>query len=323
LKKKHFIAGICGLILSLMIIYFSPVSVYLSSVRMQESIPVFSDQTQLRAQISREAPLHEFKPIDARNDRIWRLIPGMDGQVVNQAKTLQKTVMQKSKSIQWVYQSVKPTVNLSDLGLGPIYRGNEQQKAVALMVNVAWGTEHLSKMLEICKQEQVLVTFFVDGSWLNKHRQEGLMLEKAGHEIGNHGYTHPLMSQVTEDRMAREIGRTEEVIKQVYRHPSRWFAPPAGDYNAKVIRVADQFYLGTILWTVDTIDWRKSTTPTSMVQKISSQVEAGNLILMHPTDRTVIALPGIIKAIKQKGLALTTVSDLLSTKRINPLRLHN
>ncbi len=317
---KKYYSGLIALIFSIFIITSSPVSSYLANVQTHNALPVFDNSTDLKAKIRRESVQHEIKPINARNDSIWKLVPGLDGQIVNQEKTLQQTIKQDAQQIKWVYQPIKPKVNLSDLGLGPIYRGNEQKTAVALMINVAWGTEYLSKMLDIFKREHVHVTFFLDGTWLNNHWAEGLKLVQDGHEIGNHGYNHPLMSQVTEDRMVEEIGKTEAVIKKVYHHPSKWFAPPAGDFNERVVRVADKFQLGTVLWTLDTIDWRKTTTAASMVQKIETKVGPGNLILMHPTDRTVQALPGIIKAIKQKGYRLITVSELLSTKRITPLR---
>jgi probable sporulation protein (polysaccharide deacetylase family) len=323
-KKNYYIASILTLIIVTIICYHSPVFVYISALRNQTATPVFlSDDVGLKAKIDKEASSHESAPINARNDRVWKLIPGLDGLIVDKEKTFEKTKQLHSKQIQWVYKTVKPVIDLKDLGTGPIYRGNEQKKAVALMVNVAWGTEYLPEMLKIFQKENIKVTFFLDGTWLNDHRKEGLALEKAGHEIGNHGYTHRMMSQVTVDRMQREIGRTEEVIKQVFHHPSKWFAPPAGDYNTKVVQIANEFRLGTVLWTLDTIDWRKTTSSSSMIQKVSTKVEPGNLILMHPTDRTVKALPGIIHAIKQKNLVLTTVSEVLSTKRMNPpLRVH-
>jgi probable sporulation protein (polysaccharide deacetylase family) len=311
--------GIIALSISYIIYSSSPVSLYISSIQNQSAIPVFlSNDVELQTKINQETPKHEVSPINARNDHVWKLIPGLDGIVVDKEKTFEKTKKMHVNEIQWVYKTVKPNIDLKDLGTGPIYRGNEQKKAVALMVNVAWGTEYLPQMLKIFQEENIKVTFFLDGSWLNSHHKEGLALEKAGHEIGNHGYTHQMMSRVPVDRMQREIGRTEEVIKRVFHHPSKWFAPPSGDFNNKVVQVANDYHLGTVLWTLDTIDWRKTTSSSSMVQKIGSKVEPGNLILMHPTDRTVKALPDIIHAIKQKDLALTTVSEVLSTKRITP-----
>lgn len=318
MKKINYAIGIMALSISYIICSTSPVSLYIASIQNQSTIPVFlTSNVELQAKINQEAPKHERAPVNARNDRVWKLIPGLDGIAVDKEKTLEKTKKMHSNKIQWVYKSIKPSVDIKDLGPGPIYRGNEQQKAVALMVNVAWGTEYLPQMLKIFQQEKIKVTFFLDGTWLNSHRKEGLALKQAGHEIGNHGYTHQMMSQVSVDRMQKEIGRTEEVIKQVYHHPSRWFAPPSGDFNHKVVQTASNYRLGTVLWTLDTIDWRKTTSSSSMVQKISSKVEPGNLILMHPTDRTVKALPGMIEAIKEKKLALGTVSEVLSTQRIN------
>lgn len=318
LKKNYYIVGVLTLFMVTIICYNSPVLVYISALRNQTATPAFlSDDVELKAKIDKEASSHETTPINPRNDRVWKLIPGLDGIAVDKEKTFKKTKKMHSNEIQWVYKTIKPSVDIKDLGAGPIYRGNEQQKAVALMVNVAWGTEYLPQMLKIFQQEKIKVTFFLDGTWLNSHRKEGLALEQAGHEIGNHGYTHQMMSQVSVDRMQKEIGRTEEVIKQVYHHPSRWFAPPSGDFNNKVVQTASNYHLGTVLWTLDTIDWRKTTSSSSMVQKISTKVEPGNLILMHPTDRTVKALPGMIEAIKEKKLALGTVSEVLSTQRIN------
>jgi probable sporulation protein (polysaccharide deacetylase family) len=318
LKKNVYFVVIFAVIVSTFICYSSLISQYVSSIRSQTATPVFlTNDMELQAKINREASKQEIAPINPRNDRVWKLVPGLDGIAVDKQKTFEKTKHTHSKEIQWVYKSIKPTLDIKDLGIGPIYRGNEQQKAVALMINVAWGTEYLPEMLKIFQQEKIKVTFFLDGTWLNDHRREGLALEKAGHEIGNHGYTHRMMSQITVDRMQREIGRTEDVIKQVFHHPSRWFAPPAGDYNHKVVEVANDFHLGTVLWTLDTIDWRKTTSASSMIQKIKTKVEPGNLILMHPTDRTVKALPSIIQEIKQKKLTLATVSEVLSSKRLN------
>jgi peptidoglycan/xylan/chitin deacetylase (PgdA/CDA1 family) len=71
-----------------------------------------------------------------------------------------------------------------------------------------------------------------------------------------------------------------------------------------------------VLWTLDTVDW-KHPPASSIVLKIRTRVEPGSLILMHPTDSSSEALPGMIAAIKQKGLALGTVSETLSPERID------
>ncbi|WP_354005875.1 hypothetical protein [Fictibacillus terranigra] len=62
----------------------------------------------------------------------------------------------------------------------------------------------------------------------------------------------------------------------------KWFAPPSGSFNQVTVDVADQLDMKTILWTVDTVDWKKPT-PSEMVRHIVSKVENGSIVLMHPT----------------------------------------
>ena len=72
----------------------------------------------------------------------------------------------------------------------------------------------------------------------------------------------------------------------------------------------------TILWTVDTVDWRKPAT-SEMVRRVVSKVENGSMVLMHPTKPTAEGLEAMITDIKAKGYKLGTVSELMSEKRVN------
>jgi probable sporulation protein (polysaccharide deacetylase family) len=304
--------------LVVVISHSSAISTYVTSVKQKEAVPVFTawnEKETIQQQVKQEAPHKYIKPIDARIDHIWKAVPGYNGREVDIEATVQKTLRHPSKQIAWVYREIPPHISLDELGPLPIYRGNEQKRVVALMVNVAWGTEYLPGMLDILAQANIKATFFFDGSWLAAYPMEAKRISQAGHEIGNHGYTHPMMSQVSQARMVREISRTQALILQTLSIRSKWFAPPAGDYNQHVVNVAHAQNMKTILWTVDTIDWRKSSTPTLIVQRVEQRITPGSLILSHPTDRTVAALPQIIRVVQEKGLRFGTVSDVLSTKR--------
>jgi probable sporulation protein (polysaccharide deacetylase family) len=288
-----------------------PVSITIANMKMPPE-----DQA-LLSRIKQEAEKKKVAPIDARVDRIWKAIPGLNGWEVDIDKTF--SASKKSGKIKWVYRQVPPKVQLDQLGNYPIYRGNEHKKMVALMVNVAWGTEHVPEMLEIFRRENVKATFFLDGSWLKKNPEVARQILQAGHEIGNHAYSHPLMSQVPRERIESEIAKTEKLIQEILGVKSKWFAPPAGDFNQQVIDIASQHRMKTVLWTTDTVDWRKTSTPAIMVQRVEKQVGPGHLILMHPTDRTVEALPQIIALIKKKGLQLGTVEQVLSSERLEKI----
>ncbi len=323
LLLSRFLMIVFTIIVVVYCIQSAPVTQYVEHVKEASSLPDHRnlDEVQkMKQKIQAEANKHYQRPIDARIDPIWKAIPGYNGRIVDEEATVQQTLKQSRKrSIIWVYREVEPAIQLENLGAVPIYRGNPAKPAAAIMVNVAWGTEHLPAYLNILKQEKIKATFFLDGSWLQKHPREAKIIQKHGHEIGNHAFSHPMMSRLSVSRMDQEIGKTEKYINEILKVKSRWFAPPAGDYNQQVVNQAYKYKMNTVLWTVDTVDWKKSSSPEWMIRRVEQQLGNGSLLLTHPTDRTVKALPEMIRIGKRKGIKWGTVSEVLSSKRINPI----
>jgi probable sporulation protein (polysaccharide deacetylase family) len=272
----------------------------------------------LREKIEAEAVKQRIAPIDARMDRIWKAIPGYNGREIDVEETFRLNRGSSSSApIRYVYKQVPPKVSLDDLGPQPIYRGNPNKPMVALMINVAWGNEYLDSMLKTLEKEHVKATFFLDGSWLSKNPDLAKLIQSYGHEMSNHAYSHPDMSRLSREAAYSQIAKTEALLKSTLNVSNRWFAPPSGDYNEATVKIAAEQGLRTVLWSLDTVDW-KHPPASAVVLKIKARAEPGSLILMHPTDSSSAALPGIIAAIRQKGLALGTVSETLSPERIDP-----
>lgn len=271
----------------------------------------------LLAKIREEAEKQRIEPIDAVVDRVWKAIPGYNGREVDIERTYEKAkLLPEGANIEYVYRELRPKVNLEDLGPQPIYRGNPNKPMAALMINVAWGNEYLVPMLDTLDQQKVKATFFLDGSWLKKNGDLAAEIKRRGHQIENHAYSHPNMSQLEQTRARLEISKTKELLKEKLGVENRWFAPPSGDYNMQTVKLAAEQGLKTVLWTVDTVDW-KNPPATSIVSKISSKVEPGSLILMHPTASSRDALEGMIQGIRSKGLVLGTVEQTLSPDRVD------
>lgn len=270
----------------------------------------------LLARIREEAEKRRVEPVDAVVDRVWKAIPGYNGREVDIELTYAKAKQQpEGTEIEYVYRELKPKINLDDLGAQPIYRGNPNKPMAALMINVAWGNEYLTPMLDTLDEAKVQATFFLDGSWLKKNGELAAEIKRRGHQIENHAYSHPNMSQLESTRARLEIAKTKELLKEKLDVENRWFAPPSGDYNMQTVKLAAEQGLKTVLWTLDTVDWRNP--PASgIISKIGSKVEPGSLILMHPTASSRDALAGMIQAIRSKGLRLGTVEQTLSTDRV-------
>ncbi|GIP21477.1 polysaccharide deacetylase family protein [Paenibacillus sp. J22TS3] len=278
----------------------------------------------LLSMIKAEAEKRRVPPVDAVNDRVWKAIPGYNGLEVDIDKTYQRALGLKKESaggnlavdqIPFVYKEIPAKITLDDLGPLPIYRGNPNKKMVSFMINVAWGNEFIVPMLNTLDAAKVKATFFLDGSWLKKNVELAKEIQKRGHQIENHAYSHPNMSQLNESRATLEITKTKDLLKESLGVDNKWFAPPSGDFNQNTVQLAAAQGLRTVLWTVDTVDWMNPL-PSSVVTKIGKKVEAGSLILMHPTKSSMNALQGMIDVVRQKGLQLGTVEETLSPARL-------
>ena len=170
-------------------------------------------------------------------------------------------------------------------------------------------------MLATLKKHHVTTTFFLEGRWVQKYPELAKMITDAGHEVGNHSFTHPDMKNLSSVQIQQEIIKTNEVIEATTGSIPKWFAPPSGSFKDEVVKIASNEEMGTIMWSVDTIDWQKPT-PDVLIQRVMSKVHNGAIILMHPTASTAQSLEQLILQIKNKKLQINTVSNLLSEERI-------
>lgn len=291
------------------------VSTYVDFIKKQ-SLPAAKQTSSLYQEISKEAPKYEIKPSDATIDRVWKKIPGYNGLKVDIAGSYQK--MKKTGKFTekgLVYKQIIPKVHLKDLPPSPIYRGHPDKPMVSFIINVAWGNEYLSDILATLKRHHVSASFFLEGNWVKKNPDLAKMIVDAGHEVGNHSYSHPDMKRLSADRARTEMTKTNEVIEATTGKVVKWFAPPSGSYRDETVKIAHGLKMETVMWTVDTVDWQKPT-PDVLIKRVMTKVGNGSLILMHPTESTAKALDRLITLIEEKNLTIGTVTDLMEEDRI-------
>ena len=264
------------------------------------------------------ATKNNTEPIDAKLDRVWKAIPGYNGLTINVEES--HLAMWESSNFdakKLVYKEVPPKIHLTDLPPSPIYRGNPEKPMVTLLINVAWGNEFIPQILKTLDEHEVKATFFFDGSWVKKNPDLAKKIYDKNHEIGNHAYSHPDLKHKSPKETEIELTKTNDVIEETLGIKPVWFAPPSGSFNQETITVARNLNMLTILWTVDTVDWKNPST-SEMVNRVTSQVENGTMILMHPTRPTAEGLDNMIRDIQEKGYVIGTVSELMSEERIMP-----
>ncbi|WP_078547037.1 polysaccharide deacetylase family protein [Litchfieldia alkalitelluris] len=288
---------------------------YIGSLK-NDSIAVSKEADGLYREIKEKAPEYEIKPIDAEIHKVWKATPGYNGITVDIDASYKK--MKKNKVFdanKLVYKQVSPKVHLDDLPAEAIYRGNPEKPMVSFLINVAWGNEYIPDMLDTFKKHKVKATFFLEGRWANENPELAKMIIAAGHEVGNHSYSHPNLKTMPSSSVREQLSKTNDVIEATTGKKTSLFAPPSGNYRDEVVKIAAEQGMKTIMWSVDTIDWQRPE-PHVLVERVMGKVHPGALILMHPTSSTSKALETLILSIKQKEYNISNVSTLLSEERI-------
>ena len=271
--------------------------------------------TSLYKEIIEKKSKYYEDPENAYIDRVWKKTPGRNGIQLNVDKTYEK--MKKGKTFNEslvVLEQISPEISLKELSPSPIYRGHPEKKMVAFLINVSWGTEHIPEILNILKEEKIKVTFFIEGKWAKENTDIVKMIDEQGHIIGNHAYNHPDMARLSKQENMDQIKQTNDIIKAIIGKTPVWFAPPSGSFTDEVVEIAHNLQMETILWTVDTVDWKKPSVSV-MINHVINNVHPGAMILMHPTLPVVKGLKPMITEIKQLGYKISTVETLLSNDR--------
>ncbi len=191
------------------------------------------------------------------------------------------------------------------------YKGNVDKKVVAFACNVDWGNEYIEPMLKVFKDNNIKISFFVTGKWAEKNPEMLKIIFENGHEIGNHGYNHIDYDKLSYEQNTEEISKTHIIIKNVLNYESKLFAPPSGAYNDNTIRAAKDLDYDIIMWSIDTIDWRDDSYKDIIIKRVTDKIHNSAIVLMHPTEETLKALPEIILHLNNNGYKIGKVGDII------------
>jgi probable sporulation protein (polysaccharide deacetylase family) len=193
----------------------------------------------------------------------------------------------------------------------PIYKGNENNPIIAFECNVVWGTDYIGPMLDVFKEHDIRITFFIGGEWAKNNPALLNRMKAEGHELGNHGYSHKHHSKLDLEQNRKEILGTEKEIESITGVKTTLFAPPYGEFNEITIKAADSLGYKTVMWSIDTIDWKRDGID-KIIHRVMKNPHNGAMVLMHPTADTVAALPVIIERLQSQGYSIGTVSEALA-----------
>lgn len=284
-------------------------------LEMSVEVPTSSND-ELYMEIEQRMQDYIEEPQNAYIDEVWHKTPGRNGRQVDIDASYEKMEEENSSFNEdlLVFNEIPPEVSLEDLPPSPVYRGHPEKEMIAFLINVSWGEEYIPEILQILNSQEVKATFFIEGKWARENSELVQMIDEQGHLIGNHAYNHPDMATLSQEEIREQINQTNQILSAITEDSPKWFAPPSGSYNDNVVQIADELNLETILWTVDTVDW-KNPSVSVMVNRIRERIHPGATILMHPTSASTRGLEEMITIAKEKGYKIGTIETLLSEDR--------
>ena len=180
------------------------------------------------------------------------------------------------------------------------------------------------KIFDILAKDQIPATFYLTGRWIEKHPSAAKVIAAASWiEFGNHTYTHPRLTLTRSERIQQQIRRTNKIILQKLGRPALTLRPPAGAFNATVVKIANQEHMPLVLWTIVSGDAGGHVPAARMDRTVLDQAKPGAIIIFHINNRapfTKKALPDIIAGLREKGFRFVTVSQLLALPDAVPIK---
>jgi len=269
---------------------------------------------------SLKKPVIIKKQVNAKNGAALRLTASPSGEVLgtiaNKTEVQQYTILAGwayvETDTQKGYVKASELVDLKKLDNKVYNKGaavaKGEKKRVALTFDDGPDAKVTPQVLAILKKYDVHATFFMVGKNVTKNAALVETIYEAGHEVGNHTWNHSKLTNLSTTSVKQEVDRTSNVIYTAIGQYPTVFRPPYGATNEQVRSVIS---MPSILWSIDTLDW-KHRNADKILAYVKASAKDGSIILMHDIHQsTANGLENVILYLQKQGYEFVTVSEIL------------
>jgi peptidoglycan/xylan/chitin deacetylase (PgdA/CDA1 family) len=187
---------------------------------------------------------------------------------------------------------------------------------VALTIDDGPGDVVVDSLIEVLRAHGARATFFVTGRELAESPEAGARLVAAGHELGNHSYSHAHLVLKSPARVREEVERTDSLVRAAGQRGTIWFRPPFGYKLVGLPWYLWQTGRTTVMWSIEPDSYVDvAATPDGIVRHVLDRVHPGSIILLHawyPSRVTSRAAIGpLVDSLHQRGYHVVPVGQLL------------
>jgi peptidoglycan-N-acetylglucosamine deacetylase len=202
-------------------------------------------------------------------------------------------------------------------------RAPQPSRQVALTFDDGPNDPYTLELLDVLSRHQVRATFFWIGRYVRQNPLLAAEVAKSGHVIGNHTFTHPLLTLQPASEIRDEIARCREAIQDAVGEHSNLFRPPWGGRRPGTFGMVRALGLEPVMWNVTGYDW-KAPSADFIERKLEPKIRGGEVILLHDgghkafgTDRshTVAAVDRIIARYKGQ-YEFVTIPEMMRASKL-------
>ena len=195
-----------------------------------------------------------------------------------------------------------------------------RQRIVALTLDDGPGDRIVDTLIDVLRTHGAHATFFLTGRELAESPEAGAKLVAAGHELGNHSWSHVRLIFKTTTRLRAEVERTDSLLRAVGQREPIYFRPPYGYKLVGLPRYLERSGRTTVMWSIEPDSYADvAATPAGIVRHVLDRVHPGSIIILHPwypsrrTSREAIG--PLVDSLHARGYRVETVGALLAASR--------
>ncbi len=195
-----------------------------------------------------------------------------------------------------------------------IFLGDTEKKELYLTFDNGYENGYTSKILDILKEKKVSAIFFVTGHYVKDQPELLFRMVNEGHIIGNHSWSHPDMTSITEEKIEAELNKVRnEVFKITGQLEMKYLRPPRGIFNEQTLSVSHELGFTNVFWSIAYKDWETKNQKgwNYAYEKVMSQLHPGAVILLHTVSKdNMDAIAKIIDDARKQGYQFKNLDQM-------------
>lgn len=199
-----------------------------------------------------------------------------------------------------------------------LFIGNTSKKVLYLTFDNGYENGFTAPILDTLREKKVPAAFFVTGHYVKDQPELIKRMVDEGHIVGNHSWSHPDMTTMSNDQIRQELARVKDGVAAISSQKSmHYLRPPRGIFNDRVLAVSREEGYTSVFWSLAYKDWEVNNQKGAdyAYQQIMKQLHPGSIMLIHSVSSdNAAALPRVIDDARAKGYEFESLDMLMAEK---------